>query len=73
MDPHNHLLKYNIACAYVLDLHDHEGALDLIQGSLSNLGTDHIRHALADPDLAAIRDHPRFTKMIADARQRLGQ
>jgi len=73
MDPHNYLLKYNIACAYVLDLHDYEGALDLIEGSLGNLGCDHVRHALADPDLAAVRDHPRFTKMIADARQRLGQ
>ena len=72
MDPDNYLLKYNIACAYILDLNDHEGALDLIEGSLGHLGTDHIRHALADPDLAAIREHPRFTRMIADARKRLG-
>jgi adenylate cyclase len=71
IDPNNYLLRYNIACAYALDLNDDERALDLVEGSLANLGRDHIRHAQTDPDLASIRDHPRFVKMLADAKARL--
>jgi hypothetical protein len=31
-----------------------------------------IWHAEADPDLAAVRDDPRFKGMLASAKQRLG-
>jgi adenylate cyclase len=72
LEPKNYILRYNVACAFI-DLGDQDKALDLIEDSLQHLGIDHIRHANADPDIAVIRDHPRFTKMIADARQRLGQ
>ena len=73
LEPENYILRYNVACAYALELGDPERALDLIEDSLEHLGVDHIRHANADPDIASVRDHPRYTKMIADAKQRLGQ
>ena len=70
LEPNNYILRYNIACAFI-DLGDHDRALDLIEDSLSHLGKDHIRHTQADPDIAVVRDHPRFVRMIADAKARL--
>jgi adenylate cyclase len=70
LEPENYILRYNIACTYV-ELGDQARALDLIEDSLSHLGKDHIRHSQADPDIAVVRDHPRFARMIADAKDRL--
>ena len=70
LEPDNHILRYNIACTMV-ELHDHERALDLVGDSLAHLGRDHIRHVQADPDIAVLRDHPRFAMMLADAKARL--
>jgi adenylate cyclase len=72
LEPNNYIMRYNIGCAYAMELGDQERALDLIEDSLIHLGVDHIRHAKADPDIASVHDHPRFAKMIADAKQRLG-
>ena len=72
LEPGNYILRYNIGCAYATELDDHERALDLVEESLTHLGIDHVRHAGNDPDMASVRDHPRFAKMLADARQRLG-
>jgi adenylate cyclase len=71
LEPDNHILRYNIACAFVMELNDHDRALDLIEDSLMHLGVDHVRDAKADPDLASLRSHPRFAKMIEDAKRRL--
>ena len=71
LEPENYILRYNMACSFLTELGDPERALDLIEDSLSHLGRDHIRHTQADPDIASIRDHPRFAKMIADAKARL--
>lgn len=73
LEPENYILRYNIACAYAAELDDHDRALDLIEDSLVHLGVDHIRHAQADPDIASVRDQPRFAKMIDDANRRLRQ
>jgi adenylate cyclase len=70
LEPENYILRYNIACTFV-ELGDRDRALDLIGDSLSHLGKDHIRHTQADPDIAVVRDHPRFARMIADAKERL--
>lgn len=69
--PDNYVLRHNIACALALELDDHERALDLVEQCLANLGTDHVRHVQADPDLASIHDHPRFKKMVQEAQARL--
>ena len=71
LEADNYILRYNIACAYLIELDDQDRALDLIEDSLVHLGVDHVRHAKADPDLASLRGHPRFVKMIEDAKRRL--
>jgi adenylate cyclase len=71
LEPENHILRYNVACIYALELDDPERALDLIEISLAHLGRDHIRHARADPDIASLRGHPRFKRMIEEAKARL--
>lgn len=70
LEPENYILRYNIACTFV-ELGDHDRALDLIEDSLSHLGKDHIRHTQADPDIAVVRGHPRFARMIEEAKGRL--
>jgi adenylate cyclase len=71
LEPENYILRYNIACAYAMELDDHQRALDLVEDSLAHLGRDHVRHVQADPDLEALRDNPRFTTMIAASKARL--
>ena len=70
LEPDNYILRYNIACAYI-DLGDHERALDLVEDSLQHLGRDHVRHVQADPDIAVLRDRPRFERMLSEAKVRL--
>jgi adenylate cyclase len=71
IDPDNLNMRYNFACALARDFGDREGALRMLESSLSRLkGT--IGNAEFDPDLEAIRDDPRFKKIIADAKKRLG-
>lgn len=55
-----------------MELRDPPRALDLIEDSLAHLGVDHVRHVMADPDIASVRDHPRFAQMIDQAKRRLG-
>ncbi len=70
--PDNFVLRSNLACALAMELNDHERALDLVEECLTALGTDHVRHVQADPDLESLRGHPRFRKMVADAIKRHG-
>ena len=72
LDPHNYILRANIACAYARELNDHERALDLVEDTLVHLGQDHVRHVAHDPDLKALHQYPRFEKILEDARRRLG-
>ena len=72
LDPHNYILRSNIACAYAMELNDHERALDLIEDTLIHLGRDHVRHVEHDPDLKGLYQYPRFEKMLEEARQRHG-
>ena len=57
----------------VLELHDHEGALDLLDLLFRLVGIDAVKMSKSDPDLDAIRDHPRFKAMLAAAETRLAQ
>ena len=71
IDPENLNMRYNFACAMARDLDDPEGALKMLESSISRLrGT--IGNLEFDPDLASIRDDPRFHKIVADAKKRLG-
>jgi adenylate cyclase len=73
LDPNNYILRSNIACAYAMELNDHERALDLVEDTLIHLGRDHVRHVAHDPDLESLRQYPRWDKMLADARRRHGE
>ena len=66
-------MRYNFACMLVLDLHDHEGALDLLDPLFKAVGIDAVKWSKSDPDLDPIRDHPRFKAMLAAAETRLAQ
>jgi len=50
---------------------DREGALRMLQSSISRLRGS-LGNVEFDPDLASLRDDPRFQKMVAEAKKRLG-
>jgi len=71
LDPDNMNMKYNFACMLVLDVHDYEAALDLLESVFAWSRPEVMRWMKTDPDLDAIRDHPRFKAMLAAAEGRL--
>jgi adenylate cyclase len=71
IDPDNLNMRYNFACALARDLGDKEGALKMLESSLSRIKGS-LGNAEHDPDLECLRDDPRFQKILADAKKRLG-
>jgi hypothetical protein len=55
----------------ILDLNEIEAGLDMLEPALTSFSKERIGHALNDPDLDPVRDHPRFKAMIAAAQARL--
>ena len=73
LDPDNLSMRYNLACALMGELHDQDGALDVLEPFFANVvSPTHLKHMDADPDFDSVRDHPRFQKMLASAKERLG-
>lgn len=72
IDPENLNMRYNFACAMARDLDDPEGAIKMLESSISRLRGS-IGNLEFDPDLANIRDDPRFQKMVAEVKKRIGQ
>lgn len=73
LDPDNLMVRYNLACSLALELDDSEGALEALQPFFENVTSKTImRHLEVDPDLDPVRNDPRFTKMLAGAKKRLG-
>jgi adenylate cyclase len=72
IDPDNLLMRYNFACVTTLYLNDPEGALDLLEFIFQRMSATFFRSASKDPDLDSLRNHPRFRKIAAEARERLG-
>ena len=73
LDPDNTVMRYNLACALATDLHDADGAIEVLEPIFkTTLGVSHIRHAEVDPDLDPLREDPRFKRMLGEARDRLG-
>jgi adenylate cyclase len=72
LDPDNLNMRYNVACSLAYR-GDSEEALATLDPwfEMVNSAT-RIRHADADPDLDSLRDDPRFRRMVAAAKQRLG-
>ncbi len=72
LDPDNLWVLYNAACGLTFRDSDLDGAMDLLQQFFERLDSPaFLRHADIDPDLDAVRDHPRFKTMISVARDRL--
>jgi adenylate cyclase len=71
IDPDNLNMRYNFACAMARDLGDPEGALHMLESSLSRIRGS-LGNAEFDPDFESIRGDPRFAKIISTAKQRLG-
>jgi adenylate cyclase len=71
LDPDNINMRYNFACTYILNLGDHEAALDLLEPMFEMMLAETVSWAKVDPDLDAIREHPRYKALIAAAEARL--
>ncbi len=72
LDPDNLSMRYNLACALVMELDDSEGALDALQPYFDLVMSPiHVKHLEADPDMDSLRDHPRFKEMLEKTRRRL--
>ena len=73
VDPDNLAMRYNFACTLMVELHDPEAALDVMQPYFERIHSPTpIRHMSVDPDFDSVRDNPRFRKMLGDAKRRLG-
>jgi adenylate cyclase len=71
VDPDNLNMRYNFACTLARDFGDRDGAIKMLDSAMSRLKGS-IGNAEFDPDLESIRDDPRFKKILADAKKRLG-
>jgi adenylate cyclase len=71
VDPDNVLMRYNLACAYALNLNDVDAAVDLLRPYMSRANSAQMRHVAADADLDSLRDDPRFQAMLAEAQARI--
>jgi len=72
LDPDNANMRYNFGCTMILDLQDYEGALDLFEPLFERIISQALLNwSRSDPDLDAIRDHPRFKAMMAKAEARV--
>ena len=71
LDPDNVNLRYNFACTLITDLHDFDAALDMLGPRFETMSIEVLNWVKSDPDLDAIRDHPRFKAMLEAAEARL--
>ena len=73
LDPSNLSMRYNLACALIMELDDKDAALDVLGPFFEEVKSPiHVKHLEADPDLNPVRDLPRFKDMLAVAKQRIG-
>ena len=71
IDPDNLGMRYNLACDFVVAVHDHDMALEMLRPVCSNSGHEQIAWIGSDPDMDPLRDDPRFKEMLAEAEARL--
>jgi adenylate cyclase len=73
LDPSNLSMRYNLACALIMELDDKDAALDVLGPFFEEVKSPiHVKHLEADPDLDQIRGDPRFKDMLTVAKQRIG-
>jgi adenylate cyclase len=71
IDPENVIMRYNLACAMSAHLRDADTALELLADAIPAAAKRLVEYSKSDPQLAPIRDDPRFQDMIAAAEARL--
>ena len=71
VDPENHSVRFNCACALSARLGDCDAAIELLGPFFARAARSHIDHAIADSDLDPIRDDPRFQAMLVAAQERI--
>ncbi len=72
INPENLNMRYNFACNLAIHAKDREAALDMLEPVFATGGRTVVKLAEADPDMDSLRDHPRFIKMISEAKSRIG-
>ena len=70
IDPANQNMRYNLACAVCVYLKDADLALAVLEPALEMATAAVLAYVETDPDLAAVRDDPRFAAMLGAARTR---
>jgi len=73
IEPDNHSMRYNFACALAAHLKDKDAAIEMLRPVIAKAETGRglVNHAKVDPDLDSLRDDPRFLAMIEEAEARL--
>jgi adenylate cyclase len=71
IDPDNLGMRYNLACDFVVSVHDHDMALEMLRPVCRNAGHEQIAWIGADPDMDPLRGDPRFKELVAEAETRL--
>jgi adenylate cyclase len=71
IDPDNMIMRYNLACDLVVNLHDFEMALDMLGPYCGRTGREQLEWLKTDPDLDALRADQRFQAMVEAADRRL--
>ena len=72
LDPENMNMRYNFACALCLHSNDNEAAMALMEPVLASTTATWLNHIKLDPDLALLRELPRFQGMLEMAERGLG-
>jgi adenylate cyclase len=72
LDPENRNMRYNFACVLANELNDPDAAVDILEPAYAQCTAFLVKVAESDPDFDSLRGNPRFEKMLADARERLG-
>jgi adenylate cyclase len=72
LDPDNHAMRYNLACALATDLGEVAQAVALLTPYFAVASASELAHASVDPDLDGLRADPGYQALIAGAQARLG-
>lgn len=71
LDPDNMYMRYNLAWPVLAYLKDKDLALELLEPALEKAGNNLVSLADADRNLDALRDDPRFQRILESAKQRV--
>jgi len=71
MEPEKIELRYNFGCDLIVHLHDKDAAIEMLRPVFASMSRGFFAHALVDPDLASLRDDPRFKELMTLAEARL--